>query len=469
MSNQPIPSSLLPPFRVLPEPQLVFGTTDPHPTHVNPLLGLSEFGPFATVPGGGAVRVATITVAGAKSQLYEFLRGLRMMHEPTDRKTYVPRFPGFQDVMKIDIVPAGAHVDLPLDLGNFGDHAQNRIVTALGRAISQLMDQRDQWDVVAFLLPRSWERWRISDDRQQDLHDRLKAIAAPLGCPVQMIREASALEFRYKASLAWRLSLAFFVKAGGVPWRVQRTTPEETAYIGLSYAIRGGTSNSFVTCCSQVLDSEGGGMEFVAYNIGVARDLENPHLTRDEMRAVMARSAHLYQLRHAGRMPRRLSVHKNTRWRMEEVEGVMDAWSATADIECITIQRSDWRGVILDRAESGSKPASWPVDRGTLQQLSGKSALLWVNATARSASLQGGPYNPNVKGLPSPLLVIRDAGHGPFEITGADLLALSTLDWNNDAPFDSGPVTIEYSRRLASIIAHVPELPDNIYHYRLFM
>ena len=104
-----------------------------------------------------------------------------------------------------------------------------------------------------------------------------------------------------------------------------------------------------------------------------------------------------------------------------------------------------------------------------MQQTAGTSALLWVNATAQRMSLRGGPYNPNVKSLPAPLHLVRDAGHGPLETTAQDLLMLSALDWNNDAPFDAGPVTIEYSRRLSQTIARVPELPDSVYAYRLFM
>jgi hypothetical protein len=112
----------------------------------------------------------------------------------------------------------------------------------------------------------------------------LKATAALLGCPIQMIRETSALQFRYKCSMYWRLSIALLTKAGGVPFRMMRPTESDTAYLGLAYAIRGGTANEFVTCCSQVFDAEGGGFEFIAYNVGADRDLENPHLTRDEMR-----------------------------------------------------------------------------------------------------------------------------------------------------------------------------------------
>lgn len=156
-------------------------------------------------------------------------------------------------------------------------------------------------------------------------------------------------------------------------------------------------------------------MEFVAYNVGAARDLDNPHLTREEMRAVMARSARLYQHRHAGRLPRRVSVHKTTRWREDEIAGVLDAWSAAVNIECIAVQKSSWRAVVLEPGpRGGSRPAGWPVGRGTMQQTSGTSALLWVNATAQRMSLRGGPYNPNVKSRRRPCTSCATLGTAPW-------------------------------------------------------
>ncbi|UNX54000.1 hypothetical protein MF406_13695 [Georgenia sp. TF02-10] len=464
------PNGQLPHHLLLPEPELIFSAGERPASHVHPLVGLLNFGPFSAPPSGGPVRVATISMAGHQTQLRQFLGRLRDKHDASDRKAYLPPFPGFAAVTGVDLVPAaGCHIDLPPDTPGEGPDGQRRLAEAVGRAVDRLATRRDHWDVIVLLLPDCWERWRESSDGAFQLHDLIKATAAPLGCPIQMLRQSSALRYPHVASLAWRLSIALLVKAGGVPWRVRPVTREETAYIGLAYAVRGGGDGQLVTCCSQVLDSQGGGMEFVAYNVGAARDLDNPHLTREEMRAVMARSASLYQHRHAGRLPRRVSVHKTTRWRADEVAGVVDAWSAAKHVECVTVQRSLWRGVVLERGDHGSRPADWPVARGTMQQLSGTSALLWANATAQRMSLRGGRYNPNVKSLPSPLHLVRDAGHGPLGTTAQDVLALSALDWNNDAPFDAEPVTIAYSRRLSQTIARVPTLPDSVYQYRLFM
>lgn len=213
-------------------------------------------------------------------------------------------------------------------------------------------------------------------------------------------------------------------------------------------------------------------MDFVAYDVGQGVDLENPHLTRDQMRAVMSRSARLYQDHHAGNLPSRIVVHKTTAFRDDEIEGVFDAWGAADEIECVRVQGSTpWRGVQLVAAKPSqgpSQPAGWPVQRGTMQFLSGRDALLYVNGTAPGLA-SGNNFYQGAKSIPSPLLVSRDAGIGPLERTADDVLALTKMDWNNDALYDPLPVTIRYSQTLARVIGHTRGLPDAVYPYRLFM
>lgn len=464
------------PHVLLPEPQLKFDSGASPAIDRHPLRGLVQHGPYAPPPAG-AIRLATVTMSGEQRKLYDFLRKVTQVHEPRDRPAYVPPYPGFEAAFRVALTPQPtAHIELRPQPSGTGTESHERLVEALARAVTQLHGIRDSWDVIVILLPKSWEALRRSGDGALDLHDRLKAVAAPLGCPIQFIREASALQFRYECSMFWRLSIALLTKAGGVPFRMVRPTATDTAYIGLAYAIRGGTSDEFVTCCSQVFDAEGGGFEFIAYNVGANRDLENPHLTRDEMRAVMARSVRLYQRRRAGAMPSRLVVHKTTTWRPDEIVGVFDAWGASVpDIDCLRIRATTpWTGVALTAsrrtpAKRTSQPDSWPVTRGSLQYLSGTQALLWVAGTAIGVALNGKNYNQSAKALPTPIEFDRNAGRGPLEVPASEILALTKLDWNNDALYGMSPVTISYSQKLASMISRVPELPDDSYQFRLFM
>jgi hypothetical protein len=460
------------PHTVLPEPLLKFDNNPRPATASHPLLGLLEHGAYAGPPTE-RVRLATITLRGQQQMLYQFLKGVTQPHEPRDRRAYVPPFPGFGRLFDTDLLPEPkAHLDISSDVVGSGPDAHERLSEALARAVRHLHTIRDTWDVIVVLLPRAWEPLRRSSDGSLDLHDRLKVMAAPLGCPIQVIREDSALRFSYECSMFWRLSIALLTKAGGVPFRMMPPTPTDTAYLGLAYAIRGGTSNEFVTCCSQVFDGEGGGFEFIAYNIGADRDLHNPHLTREEMRTVMARSSRLYQRRRAGALPLRLVVHKTTTWHEDEVAGVFDAWGAAVpDIECLQVKADPpWVGVALGRdSQGGSRPDDWPVERGSLQYLSGREGLLWVSGTAPGVSLTGTKYNQAAKALPAPIAFRRESGSGPLEVPAAEILALSKLDWNNDALYGLTPVTIAYSQKLARLLSRAPHLPDDSYQFRLFM
>jgi hypothetical protein len=213
-------------------------------------------------------------------------------------------------------------------------------------------------------------------------------------------------------------------------------------------------------------------MEFVAYDVGDGFDFDNPFLSRADMRAVMARSLNVYQQRNAGRLPRRVVIHKTQEFKDEEIDGVFDAWGHSNEIECVqVIASSDWRPVRLlapKSRDARNTPDNWPVERGTLVPFSDRSILLSLNGDAPSVSLRG-HFVQGGKGIPRPITLVRHAGSGPLELLGEDALALSKMNWNNDALFDSLPVTIEYAKRLSQTIAHATSLPSGVYPYRLFM
>ena len=101
-------------------------------------------------------------------------------------------------------------------------------------------------------------------------------------------------------------------------------------------------------------------------------------------------------------------------------------------------------------------------------QRSGRSALVWVAGNAPRAASRGDYYQGG-KSIPRPINIVRYAGVGPIELTAFEALALTKMDWNNDALYDPVPVSIRYSQRLARTIANVPDLPRSVYPYRLFM
>ena len=56
-----------------------------------------------------------------------------------------------------------------------------------------------------------------------------------------------------------------------------------------------------------------------------------------------------------------------------------------------------------------------------------------------------------------------------MDTIAAEVIALSKMDWNNDALYGPLPVTVRYAQRLARTIANVPAMRREVYPYRLFM
>ena len=474
----------LAPFTALREPLLAFSSADPSLVDTHPLRGLATHGPYSKnslASGTDRVRIAIVGPDCGREGRRRVLQNVQNPQQPSDRRDYVPPYPGFQELLDVPLVPAASKAQLkwPAHLDELEPGSPTeRVRRTISERLRRLAEVRDEFDLAVVHLPDTWGPGLHGEGF--DAHDEVKAIGAELAIPTQIINDRT-FDFRYLASVSWRLAIALYVKAGGTPWRLapQVGLPPDSAYIGLAYALRGDPADAtFVTCCSQVFDADGGGMQFVAYD---ARDpladsddaRRNPYLSRADMRAVLARSLALYRQRNGGAIPQRVVVHKTTAFRDDELAGAADALAAVQEIECVQVtQGVKWRGVWLQasrRAGQTSEPHGYPVHRGTMIPLSGTAALVWVAGNSPSVAQRGDSYYQGKKSIPSPLLMTRHMGRGPLEHIATEALALTKMDWNNDALYDPVPVTICYSQRLARTIANVPTLPRSVYPYRMFM
>jgi hypothetical protein len=459
---------------------LAFDPADDAQQHLNPLAGLAAFGPYSATAWkttGQQVRVAILAPADAIDPLRDLLNGLRQLADPRERFEYLPPYPGFRAAFRTGPVPAdeAARQPLPETLDHqlaTSAEPHRDLAQALTTGLNRLAAVRGLFDVVVFYLPDRWSGHFIVGDF--DLHDHVKAAAARLGMPTQIVTD-QALTYHCRASVSWRLSTALYAKAGGTPYKLATggLLDPGTAYVGLAYGIRdsGQPGQSFVVCCSQVFDGQGSGLEFVAYDVSGEIDPQNPLLTREQMRTVLSRTLGIYADRHAGRRPRTLVVHKTYPFTENECRGAAEAWGSDEGLTCVSLTRPAWRGVLVIATKderTGGPRYGYAVDRGTLAQLDGYSALLWVAGNARKATLNNRSYLQGGKGTPRPLMLTRHVGRGPLAEPAAQVLALSKMDWNTDALYGSLPATITYAQVLARVVKH-ENLPPVPYDYRLFM
>lgn len=460
-----------------PEPELVFHPERTSERDIHPLRGLKRFGPHSRGLVQSPIRVATLAPAGESERLFAFMRELSQSVRPVERTDYLPDWPGFNTVFDMRVTAAAKKCRVEVDGSFESEMAQSAmphvlLAEQLVRAIQPLEAFRSEFDVLFIYLPQRWERgfYGVGDDF--DLHDHLKAYTAARGMPIQIVREDKALAYRCRASVMWRVGLALYAKAGGVPWKLADVDPE-AAYIGISYAVRsnGADKPRFVTCCSQVFDAEGAGLEFIAYDtadVQVQRD--NPFLSQAEMFRVITRSMTLYRHRHGGRSPRRVMVHKSTEFKDAEVLGCFEALPLCEAVDLIqVVEDVGWRGARWERDQANpeGKAAAFPVKRGSLIGLGEREALLWMHGAVETL----GPktYFQGQRGTPRPIRLVRHAGHGTWDDSARAALALSKMNWNNDGLYDPLPVTMSYAKVLARVLKRMTNLGSTPYQFRFFM
>lgn len=293
-----------------------------------------------------------------------------------------------------------------------------------------------------------------------NLRRLIKAEAMQLDIPTQLVRprtfktDSSDLTLQEEATRAWNFSVALYYKAEGYPWKLANME-SGTCYVGISFYkdppdARGNMKSSI----AQVFTHTGEGLVLRGSRAIIDVTTGSPHLTANGAYQLIVDVLHEYE-KQMRQLPRRLVVHKTSRYKPDELTGFEKAANKIQLKDFVTIET---RGIRFMR-----KKGIYPPLRGTVIQIGSTDYLLYTKGYSH--------YLETYPGLrvPTPIEIVEHHGDASMETICQEIFSLTKMNWNSASFCIRSPITLEYASEVGKILAYVPAEVIPRPEYRFYM
>lgn len=493
--------------RILNEPTLEFGGGV---CGVSPKLILPEAGPFWAGGDGGTTPAISLGLVAPASEVEPinnwFARMKRLLVENESSVLRYPSYPGVEKALRVrfeidprfivllpekeyalaisqpdaqrrfnellnvyvrcvetlclDQPPKCIIVHFPEEVANFS--IQNRLLSYSERTrLQRLHHEEKQAQLTLFDDPKerkkAGEELVLADELlTRYFHRAFKARCMSLGnaVPTQIVRRQTydaAAATQSEATRAWNLSVALLYKSGFIPWRPAELD-ENTCFAGISFhhLKRRGSSLLY----SSVAHAFSNAVEpFILRGSPIphhqTRD-KQPYLLPEQASVIADQIIDGYK-RRTGSFPKRLVVHKTSRFMPEENEGFLGAADGKVpNVSLVWLRSTDFR--LLRRGMQ--EPL-----RGTLCTIGGNRRFLFTTGYVPWWQMYPGPH------IPAPL----ELGADDPMARAAEVLSLSKMNWNTADGLGRMPITLAFARRVGTIMTELEEGIDPNPSYRFYM
>lgn len=301
-------------------------------------------------------------------------------------------------------------------------------------------------------LPLGWEpEEAVEDLLSRDFRRALKATAMRFEIPIQIVRTNALMDLSSNeppAIRAWNLGTGLYYKAGGIPWRIPARGPE-TCFVGVTFHHLRTTKREIVfSSLAQAYSSNGEGFTLKGSTLEpTGNRRRTPHMTREQARELARKVLDEYAKRN-GVAPKRMVLHKSSRFTEDEQRGFSSAMSEVPVVRMVTIAPTSVRLVTH---------SSYPPARGTLLTIESCRHYLFTSGFLGELGTYPGPHVP----APVELRLEGEASRSAIYEAAAEVLALGRLNWNTSDLRSSQPVTLGFARRVGGIMAEYGQIAEN--------
>lgn len=472
------------------EPKLVFGSGG---TSIDPRLGLARFGPYSR--HGDTIQDISVGVIGPEREAGELLKWIERCQCPIEGKSgklhLDPHFPGFERAfasrfsvsrswalifsqfelqarlaesdpvrrfdrtveLYLERVAAAAEsqpypqvilLALSQHLLDQCSALHSRQVVTTGEPSPMTSQVRAEQLAFAFLAEDmdALEESAVTREVYRNFRRAVKVGVMQSGIPIQLATPRlwhDRSDAEHPATKAWNFCTGMFFKAGGIPW-MWAEMPADTCYVGVSFFRPEVERKCVHTSLAQVFTSGGKGMVIRGQKFELEEAQSSPHMPAELAADLMHKAISSYTTANNGIPPRRLVVHKTSRYWPDELEGLQHAATNVPFQTYVTLDERDIRFVRYMK--------DYPLLRGSLCTFNGvQEAFLFTRGSITLKRSYPGPY------VPKPLVIVEHIGDGSLECVAEEILALSKLNWNAALIANFHPITLQFSTRVGSILS----------------
>ncbi len=257
------------------------------------------------------------------------------------------------------------------------------------------------------------------------------------------------------ATRAWNFSVGMYFKAGGIPWRMVEVELG-TCFVGVGfYHHVTEVSHTVHSSLAQLFTDRGEGFVLRGEKFEWDPNTQgrSPHLTESHAKELIERAVAKYR-EYVGTLPRRVVVHKTSKYWPEERQGFQAGLANIGEYDLVALYQT---GVRLFRE------GQYPPLRGTLASFGGRVHFLYTLGYIPFLETYPRPH------VPEPLEIVEHVGDSAVQRICEEVLALTKMNWNSAEYAGGMPITLRFARRVGEIMSEIPEDETPQPSYRFYM